>query len=486
MRLKLRMNARFIMIFFGLFGILIYFIMHNQVTMLVNDNIMEKLNSNSNLGYSLLNQRYPGEWSVIDGQLYKGAIVMNDNHALVDEVQKQTNSLATLFMGDLRIATTILKNDGSRAVGTRAAPEVVEQVLKNGKEFTGQAIVNTKMCRTKYIPLRDSSGKVVGMWFVGQEIDQINKQMNTINYLIGAFSIFLILVGVIIALYYNNSIIRPIRDFIKNLYQITHQVAAASSQLAASAQQLSQGSSQQASAIEETLAIFEETAAMLQQNNANTLQAAQLSEQAQDSAGKGSTEMQEMIGSMAEIKKSSDQISKIIKIIDDIAFQTNILALNAAIEAARAGEAGLGFAVVADEVRDLAQKSAQAARDTTNIIEVNIGLSGKGAAVPERARGALTEITVQSKKVNELLAEISAASQEQAQGIEQINLSLAQVAVVTQQNAANAEESAAAAEELSAQADSMKKLMYDLTELVIGKASVFKLESEYAGPKESI
>lgn len=472
---KLRINTRYIVIFFSLLGILIYFVINNQVTILVNDNIIEKLNSDNNLGYSLLNQKYPGDWSIINGQLYKGAVLMNGNHELVDEVQKQTHSLVTIFMRDTRIATTVLKNDGSRAEGTQAAPEVTKQVLKKGKEFTGQAIVNNKLCRTKYVPLRDGSGKVIGMWFVGIEINQINQKMNMINFLVGAFSIFLILMGVFIALYYNNSLIRPIRNFIKNLYQITQQVAATSIQLTATSQQLSQGSSEQASAIEETLATFEETAAMLQQNNANTLQAAHLSEQAQESASKGSAEMQEMISSMAEIKKSSNQIAKIIKVIDDIAFQTNILSLNAAIEAARAGEAGLGFAVVAEEVRHLAEKSAQAAKNTTDIIEANINLSGKGAAVSESARDALTEITVQSKKVNELLAEISAASQEQAGGVEQINISMAQVAVVTQQNAANAVESAAAAKELSVQLDNMKKLMNDLTELVIGKDATVKM-----------
>jgi methyl-accepting chemotaxis protein len=222
---------------------------------------------------------------------------------------------------------------------------------------------------------------------------------------------------------------------------------------------------------------------MLQQNNANTLQATQLSEQAKDSAEKGSVEMQEMMDSMQEIKKSSDQIARIIKVIDDIAFQTNILALNAAIEAARAGEAGLGFAVVAEEVRNLAKKSSEAAKETNAIIDANISLSGKGTAVVERVRAALTEITIQTKKVNELMAEIAAASQEQAQGANEINQSMSQISTITQQNAANAEESAAAAEELNAQADSMKKIVHELSELINGKTAALKMELAYSGPE---
>jgi methyl-accepting chemotaxis protein len=207
---------------------------------------------------------------------------------------------------------------------------------------------------------------------------------------------------------------------------------------------------------------------MLQQNTVNTNQAARLSEQAKESANKGNAEMQEMMNSIQEIKKSSDQIAKIIKVIDDIAFQTNILALNAAIEAARAGEAGMGFAVVAEEVRNLAQRSATAAKDTTAIIESNIELSTKGVCVAERVREALTDITTQAKKVNELMNEISAASQEQTQGIDQVNKAMIQVETVTQQNAANAEESASASEELNAQADSMRIIVRELSEIVNG------------------
>jgi methyl-accepting chemotaxis protein len=180
--------------------------------------------------------------------------------------------------------------------------------------------------------------------------------------------------------------------------------------------------------------------------------------------------MQDMMGAIDEIKKSSDRIAKIIKVIDDIAFQTNILALNAAVEAARAGEAGMGFAVVAEEVRNLAQRSAQAAKDTTEMIETNIELSVNGVEVAERVKNALKEITAQAKKVNELMDEIAAASQEQSQGIEQVNKAIVQVESITQQNATNSEETACASEELNTQAQTLREITRQLSILVNGKA----------------
>ena len=181
--------------------------------------------------------------------------------------------------------------------------------------------------------------------------------------------------------------------------------------------------------------------------------------------------MSEMMDSMNEIKKSSDQIAKIIKVIDEIAFQTNILALNAAVEAARAGDAGMGFAVVAEEVRNLAQRSAQAAKDTAAIIESNIELSEKGVNVARKVGESLSEINVQARKVNELMDEIAAASLEQSQGISQINKAISQMEKVTQQNAANAQESASASEELSSQAQNLRSITQQLVMLVNGKTA---------------
>jgi methyl-accepting chemotaxis protein len=294
--------------------------------------------------------------------------------------------------------------------------------------------------------------------------------------LLTIFSMIAIAFGLIITFFITRSITVPVTKAVNAMNEGAQQVAAASNQLSASAQQLSQGSTEQAAAIEETSSTLQESASMMQQNNGNIKQAAGLSGKANESANKGSAEMQQMTESIQEIKKSSDQIAKIIKVIDDIAFQTNILALNAAIEAARAGEAGMGFAVVAEEVRNLAGRSAQAAKDTTTIIETNIQLSNNGVEMAEKVRNALQEITIQSKKVNELMDEITAASQEQSQGVDQVNKAMTQVETVTQQNAANAEESASAAEELNAQAENMRKIVQELSEMVNGQKAVLEGE----------
>jgi methyl-accepting chemotaxis protein len=244
------------------------------------------------------------------------------------------------------------------------------------------------------------------------------------------------------------------------------QTAAAASQVSVASQSLAQGASESAASLEESSASLEEIASMTRQNTTNAEKAKDLAGQTRQAGDTGAREMQAMSAAMTEIKKSSDSIAKIIKTIDEIAFQTNILALNAAVEAARAGEAGMGFAVVADEVRNLAQRCAQAAKETAAQIEDSVRKSQHGVEICARVGKSLDEIVIKARQVDELAAGVASASREQNQGVTQVNTAVSQMDKVTQSNAANAEESAAAAEELNSQAVAMQSAVAELLQLV--------------------
>jgi hemerythrin-like metal-binding protein len=261
-----------------------------------------------------------------------------------------------------------------------------------------------------------------------------------------------------------------------SLESASEQVAAAAAQVSSSGKILAEGSSEQAASLEETSASLEEMSSMTRRNTESARKANELAKQARESANRGATDMDEMSRSMETIKNSSDDISKIIKTIDEIAFQTNILALNAAVEAARAGEAGMGFAVVAEEVRNLAQRSAQAARETSAKIEGAVANTMHGVQINGKVAATLKEIVDKARQVDELVAEVTGASQEQSQGISQINAAVSQMDKVTQSNAASAEESAAAAQELSGQAEAMKASVSALANLVNGNGQSLAIE----------
>jgi len=239
----------------------------------------------------------------------------------------------------------------------------------------------------------------------------------------------------------------------------TGQVASASQQISAGSQSLAQGANEQASSLEEVSSSLEEMASMTRQNADNAIQAKNLSGEANDSAKVGAEAMNRMSSSINKIKESSDQTAKIVKTIDEIAMQTNLLALNAAVEAARAGEAGRGFAVVAEEVRNLAQRSAQAAKNTADMIGESVKNADDGVKIAVEVSKSFELIATGARKVNDLIAEIAAASKEQSQGIEQVAGAVSQMDKLTQQNAANSEESASAADELSSQSEELQAMV---------------------------
>jgi methyl-accepting chemotaxis protein len=234
---------------------------------------------------------------------------------------------------------------------------------------------------------------------------------------------------------------RAIRKAANELGASSEQVINASSQVASASQNLAQGTSQQAATLEETSASGHEISALTSRNAEHSKTAAELMADVDQRVTQANRKLEEMVASMGEITSSSDRIAKIIKVIDGIAFQTNILALNAAVEAARAGEAGMGFAVVADEVRNLAQRCAQAARDTTALIDGSVQSAQSGSACLEEVAKVIRGITEGAVKAKTLVDEVSQGGQEQARGMEQMSRALAQMEQTTQQAAANAQES---------------------------------------------
>ncbi|HVP57091.1 MAG TPA: methyl-accepting chemotaxis protein [bacterium] len=256
-----------------------------------------------------------------------------------------------------------------------------------------------------------------------------------------------------------NKTVQNLDDALVQVATSTEQITAAAGQISNGSQALAQASSEQASSLQEVSSSLQEMASMTTQNAANAKEAKSLSDAARVSADKGTESMRSLSDAMTKIKSSSDETAKIVKTIDEIAFQTNLLALNAAVEAARAGDAGKGFAVVAEEVRNLAMRSAEAAKNTANMIEGSVKNADSGVAINEHVLKNLTEITDQVRKVSEVMGEIAVASDQQSTGIEQINVAVDQLNQVTQQNAANSEESASTSEEMSGQVEELRSMV---------------------------
>lgn len=307
-------------------------------------------------------------------------------------------------------------------------------------------------------------------WIIasGSYLADFTKPLTQIQMVMIAVLVGGILVILAIILSFTTTISRSLNKVITNVRDGAEEILSASDQLSASSQQIATGANEQAASIEETTASMEELSSMVKQNAANSREANTLSDITRRASENGFRQMEDMLISMKEINKDSEKIRKIIKVIDDIAFQTNILALNAAVEAARAGEVGMGFAVVADEVKDLATRSAHAARETSDMIEESINKIETGLDISKKLAKTFEEILINVKKVTEMSREIEIASKEQDEGIDQTNRAIVQLDSVVQTNAGSAEEAASAAEELSSQAELLNDIVGDLVIIVNG------------------
>jgi len=300
---------------------------------------------------------------------------------------------------------------------------------------------------------------------VDGELEISNRNLH-LGYLFTGVLVLVVMVIGFGVLWTVRGVNRELRTQAQALEEGANQIRSAATQVATSSQQLARGASNQAASIEETSATTQEITSMAQNNADSSTEAATVVTGSLVMFETADKLLTEMIGAMQGIEESSVQISKIIKEVDQIAFQTNILALNAAVEAARAGEAGMGFAVVADEVRNLAQRSAQASHDTATLIEDSITKAKAGSGKVQQVADAILAVTEESSRIKALVDEINQGSEGQRRGILTIADAIRSMERVTQENAANAEESAAAAEELSAQSESIKDAVNRLHEIV--------------------
>jgi methyl-accepting chemotaxis protein len=320
----------------------------------------------------------------------------------------------------------------------------------------------------------DFSAQVAG---VRQQVRELQDSAGTVaaenhrrnQALVFSIAVCGIGLGLLCAWIIGRSVSRPIAALAARLTAGATFTSNAANQVSGASKAMADGSSRQAAALEESSASLEEMAGMTKANAENAQRAKQLANQARVAADTGTSDVKEMRTAMQAIVASSAEISKIIKTIDEIAFQTNILALNAAVEAARAGDAGLGFAVVADEVRALAQRSVQAARETAQKISDATSRSEQGAQISERVAKSLDEITTRAREVDDIIGQIATASNEQSQGIMQVTGAVADMDKVTQANAATAEQTSAAAAELDEQVAQLQKIVGEL-DLMVGGA----------------
>lgn len=353
------------------------------------------------------------------------------------------------------LKTSIAKLAGMEDVSTR---------MTSGQSGVGNYVFDDQKKVCGYAPVT-LSGWSVGLSVTESELLTPAQSMRNIILSIG---IIFVVAAIVIYYFFARSISTAINRAVSALIESSDQIGSASTQVSSSSQQLAEGAGEQASSIEETSSSLEELASMTRQNADNAQQADSLVREAREIVNEVSTKLDNMTIAIKDIDKNSGETQKIIKTIDEIAFQTNLLALNAAVEAARAGEAGAGFAVVAEEVRNLAQRSAEAAKNTNDLIGNTVKSVKEGARLCDETNDAFKKNAEVSGKTNELVSEIAAASQEQAQGIEQINNAINEMERVTQQNAANAEESAAASEEMNAQAEGLRSIVKELSDLVGG------------------
>ena len=417
--------------------------------------------------------------STVRGEMVRGE--MRD-HSSVEAFHKQFGATAEGFKTDLTTLDIMVRKP--------EAKQAIAEIRQSGSLFSDaeaslySAITADDMAKAsaiytdKVFPAAQSQRQsIAGLLKIQQDVVQADVKLAdessaTSRTICIAVLVFCLVLGAGVV-FVIRGMNRDLMEGVTELAGSIGQIAGAASQVASSSQNMAEGASEQAATIEETSSASAEINSMAQRNTENSRSTAEIVTGAQVRTEQTNSSLTEMVEAMDGINSSSQKISKIIKVIDEIAFQTNILALNAAVEAARAGDAGMGFAVVADEVRNLAQRSAQAAKDTATLIEESIQRSNSGKVKVDQVAGGIHTVTAETAKIKVLVDEINLGSVEQSRGIDQISRSITEMEQVTQSNAASAQESAAAAAELSSQAQGMRSVVERLSEMVGSSSGSF-------------
>ena len=455
-----------------------------------------RLESNAKVAWRILRPD-DAQFRIENGQMYLGSKLLNGDTQIVDEISGLLGGAATIFQGDTRVSTNLRNPDGSRATGTKLTSEGASATLAGGAPFRGEAYILGKPYYVSYDPIKDASGKTIGLLLVGLDRSTyLAGIQSTVKTMVITSLAITVVAGLLIFLI-SGTLLRPLerlqkafgriaegdlsepvkpvrsRDeigdlqnaaaamsrnltsIVSNIRDTATQVTAGSGQSADTARRLSSGSTEQAAASEQASAAIEEMSANIRQNADNASTTEKIAAQAAEHAGTTGAAVQQSTEAMRAIAEK-------IAVVQEIARQTDLLALNAAIEAARAGQHGKGFAVVASEVRKLAERSQQAASEIGD-------LSVRTLSVAEEAGARLERLVPDIRKTAELVSEISAACREQSIGIEQINQAITQLDQVTQANAGAANEMAATADQLSAEAARLEH-----------EAGQFKLTEDHA------